>query len=62
MAFSDTRRISTNDFIFHPRTKKLDSISISISGKEYDIPLSDGLNVIIGDNSIGKSLLLHKLI
>lgn len=61
MAFSDTRRISTNDFLYHPRTKKLDSISISISGKEYDIPLSDGLNVIIGDNSIGKSLLLHKL-
>lgn len=29
--------------------------------KKYDIPLSRGINVIIGDNSIGKSLLLHKL-
>lgn len=28
---------------------------------KLDIPLSRGINVIIGDNSIGKSLLLHKL-
>ena len=29
--------------------------------KNYDIKLSPGINVIIGDNSIGKSLLLHKI-
>lgn len=61
MAFSDMRRISTKDYIFSPRVKKLDMISLSIDKKKYDIPLSPGINVIIGDNSIGKSLLLHKI-
>ena len=61
MAFSDMRRISTKDYIFSPRIKKLEKISLSIDKNDYDIPLSPGINVIIGDNSIGKSLLLHKI-
>ena len=61
MAFSDMRRISTKDYIFTPRSKQVDEIKISINQKDYTIPLSPGINVIIGDNSVGKSLLLHTL-
>lgn len=61
MAFSDMRRISTNNNLFTPRSKSLDSIQVNIDNKDYDIKLSPGINVIIGDNSIGKSLLLHKI-
>ena len=61
MAFSDTRRISTTNHAFGSRPKKIDSISVSLNGKNHNIPLSPGINVIIGDNSIGKSLLLHKM-
>ena len=61
MAFSDMRRISTNNNLFTPRSKSLDNIQIAIDNKNYDIKLSPGINVIIGDNSIGKSLLLHKI-
>lgn len=62
MAFSDTRRISTSDYIFTSSSKKLDKIQLSINNEDFDIELSPGINVIIGDNSIGKSLLIHKLI
>lgn len=41
--------------------KYLDSIDIEINGNKHNIKLSKGINVIIGDNSIGKSLLIHKL-
>lgn len=61
MAFSDTRRISTTNNIFGTRQKLINNISISLNGQNYNIPLSPGINVIIGDNSIGKSLLLHKM-
>lgn len=61
MAFSDTRRISTSDYIFTSSLKRLDKIQLSINSEDYDIELSPGINVIIGDNSIGKSLLLHKI-
>lgn len=61
MSFSDTRRISTNGHLFDQQQKRVDNIVISIDNVKYDIPLSPGINVIIGDNSIGKSLLLHKM-
>lgn len=61
MAFSDTRRISTTNNIFGTRQKMINNISISLNGQNYNIQLSPGINVIIGDNSIGKSLLLHKM-
>lgn len=61
MAFSDMRRISTKDYIFSPRSKKLEMISLSIDKQKYDIPLSPGINVIIGDNSIGNPYYYIKL-
>lgn len=61
MAITDHRRIKTVDSFFNPTETYIKSIQIIIDDVRYDIPLSRGINVIIGDNSIGKSLLLHKL-
>lgn len=61
MAITDHRRIKTVNSFFNPTETYTKSIQITIDGVSYDIPLSRGINVIIGDNSIGKSLLLHKL-
>ena len=61
MAITDHRRIKTVNSFFNPTETYTKSIQITIDGVRYDIPLSRGINVIIGDNSIGKSLLLHKL-
>ena len=61
MAITDHRRIKRVNSFFNVAESYLPEISITISDVEYKIPLSRGINVIIGDNSIGKSLLLHKL-
>ena len=61
MAVTDYRRIKTVNSFFNPSESFLPEIKMTIDGEEKNIPLSRGLNVIIGDNSIGKSLLLHKL-
>lgn len=61
MAITDHRRIKTVNSFFNPTESYTKSLEISIDGENYDIPLSRGINVIIGDNSIGKSMLLHKL-
>jgi hypothetical protein len=61
MAFTNTKRINFVNNFFPITDKNLNEISITINSKNYNIPLSKGLNVIIGDNSIGKSLLIHKL-
>ena len=61
MAITDHRRIKTIDSFFNPTENYTKNIKVVIGEKKYDIPLSKGINVIIGDNSIGKSLLLHKL-
>lgn len=61
MAITDHRRIKTVNSFFNPNEVYIPTIQMSIDGTGYDIPLSYGINVIIGDNSIGKSLLLHKL-
>ena len=61
MAITDHRRIKTVNSFFNPTETYTKSIQITIDGVSYDIPMSRGINVIIGDNSIGKSLLLHKL-
>lgn len=61
MAITDHRRIKTVNSFFNPTETYTKSINITIDGICYDIPMSRGINVIIGDNSIGKSLLLHKL-
>lgn len=61
MAITDHRRIKTVNSFFNPTEVYTKSIDMTINGVDYTIPLSRGINVIIGDNSIGKSLLLHKL-
>ncbi|CCV64713.1 conserved hypothetical protein [Alteracholeplasma palmae J233] len=61
LSLTDDSRISLDDNFFNQGKYCLDYIEISIEGKEMKIPLSKGINVIIGDNSIGKSLLLHKM-
>ena len=61
MAITDHRRIKTVNSFFNVAQSYLPTIDMSIDGNDIHIPLSRGINVIIGDNSIGKSLLLHKL-
>lgn len=61
MAITDHTRLKTVDSFFNRNRKHIDRIELSSSGQEIIIPLSRGINVIIGDNSIGKSLLLHAL-
>lgn len=61
-AITDETRISLEDNFFTVDCNNyIDRIGITVKDEEIDIPLSKGINAIIGDNSIGKSLLLHKL-
>lgn len=61
-ALTDDSRISLNDnFYTTDSDNYIDEIKLNINDVEMSVPLSRGLNAIIGDNSIGKSLLLHKL-
>ena len=39
-----------------------DEIVIEINGKKAHIPLSPGINAIIGDNSVGKSSIMNSLV
>ena len=55
MAITDYRRIKTVNSFFNPAETYLPSIKMTINGVDTEIPLSRGINVIIGDNSIGKS-------
>lgn len=61
MAVTNVRRIKLVNSFFSSSDNKVDNIKIITNGKEKMIPLSKGINAIIGDNSIGKSLLIHKL-
>lgn len=61
MAVTNTKRINYVNNFYSTTDKYLDSINIEIDNNKYDIKLSKCINVIIGDNSIGKSLLIHKL-
>ncbi len=61
MALTDYSRISLSKTLFSNDDKKLEKIQLNVNGTEYEIPMSKGINAIIGDNSIGKSLLIHKL-
>lgn len=61
MAVTNTKRINYVNNFYSTTDKYLYSINIEIDNNKYDIKLSKGINVIIGDNSIGKSLLIHKL-
>lgn len=61
MAITDHRRIKRINSFFNVAEAFLPEIKLSFDGKNVSIPMSRGINVIIGDNSIGKSLLLHHL-
>lgn len=61
MAVTNTKRINYVNNFYSTTDKYLDSVNVEIDNNEYNIKLSKGINVIIGDNSIGKSLLIHKL-
>lgn len=61
MAITDNHRIAYENNFFNPLEKYIPEITLTIGGVDRVIPLSKGLNVIIGDNSIGKSLFLHEL-
>lgn len=61
MAVTDHHRISLVDKFFNPIENFKDEILIELNGQMISIPLSKGVNVIIGDNSIGKSLFLNEI-
>ena len=61
MALTDQQRLKRIDSFFNADKTTLEYIEIENDGKVERIPLSKGINVIIGDNSIGKSMLLHAL-
>lgn len=60
MAITDNHRINYSGS-FWGQGKHIDELMIRINGKDMRVPMSRGINVVIGDNSIGKSLLLHEL-
>lgn len=61
MAITDWRRLKQINSFYNADKFTLPQIEFEHNGKKVVIPLSKGINVIIGDNSIGKSLLLHAL-
>lgn len=46
---------------FTSHKNNINQIKIKVKDKLYHLELSKGINAIIGDNSVGKSLLLYKL-
>lgn len=61
MAMTDATRMKRGNSFFGVDEHTLSEIIINIDGEDVQIPLSPGINAIIGDNSIGKSMLLHAL-
>lgn len=61
MAITDHHRIELENSFFNPNEKYLENIILKVDNQENIIPLSKGINVIIGDNSIGKSLFLYAI-
>lgn len=61
MAITDNHRIAFEEKFFNPLEQCIDELQLEIDGEKMNIPLSRGINVIIGDNSIGKSLFLHEI-
>lgn len=62
MAATDASRIKTVDSFFSASTKSLDEIVLEVDGSEQKVPLSPGINAIIGDNSVGKSSIMNSLV
>ena len=61
MAMTDPSRLKRVNSFFNVDKVSKDRIIINSNDEEHEVPLSKGINVIIGDNSIGKSMLLHAL-
>lgn len=61
MAITDRSRMKVVDSFFTATRYTLPEICFTHNGVSHSVPLSKGINVIIGDNSVGKSLLLHAL-
>lgn len=61
MAITDYSRLKTVNSFFNDSQQYVKKMSLKVENTIFDVPLSQGINVIIGDNSIGKSLLLHAL-
>lgn len=61
MAVTDIARIKVVPSFFSGSSKILNSIDLTLNGESVSIPLSPGINAVIGDNSIGKSSLLNAL-
>lgn len=61
MAITDYSRLKTVNSFFNGSQQYVKKVSLKVENTIFDVPLSQGINVIIGDNSIGKSLLLHAL-
>lgn len=61
MAITDYSRLKTVNSFFNGSQQYVKKMSLNVENTIFDVPLSQGINVIIGDNSIGKSLLLHAL-
>ena len=59
MAITDYSRLKTVNSFFNGSQQYVKKMSLKVENTIFDVPLSQGINVIIGDNSIGKSLLLH---
>lgn len=56
MAITDHNRLKCVNSFFNVDKKTLEEIQFEHDGETFAIPLSKGINAIIGDNSIGKSL------
>ncbi len=61
MAMTGFARLKRVNSFFNADKHFLEMIKLNGNGETISIPLSRGINVIIGDNSIGKSMLLHAL-
>lgn len=61
MAMTDRSRLKMTNSFFCVDKVTLDCIEIYNKSQKTVVPLSKGINVIIGDNSVGKSMLLHAL-
>lgn len=61
LALTDYSRISNTDALFAQNMAEFNNVILTCNGAKLEIPISKGINVIIGDNSIGKSLLIHSL-
>ncbi len=61
LAMTETTRLKLVNSFFNGNANYVKTINLAINKNKHQIELSKGINVIIGDNSIGKSLLLHAI-